>query len=165
MLQVGIQELAAGPVDVAAELAPDDELFADLDAHLAGPVRVAGRVQATGEDRYFWHGSIRATVRAECRRCLAPITVPVTAEIGALFSRDGDAADDPDVYPLEREVMRIDLRPAVREELLLAVPQYVVCREDCRGLCSRCGADLNAGPCGCPSPAPDPGWRALTADP
>ncbi|MGH7644484.1 MAG: YceD family protein [Gemmatimonadales bacterium] len=164
MLQVGIQELAGAPVDVAAELAPEDELFAGLDAHLAGPVRVAGRVQATGEGRFYWHGSIRAAVRTECRRCLATITVPVTAEVGALFSRDGEAEDDPDAYPVAREVTRIDLRPAVREELLLALPGYVVCREDCRGLCPRCGADLNAGPCGCPRTT-DPRWQALTAHP
>src|SRR2546422_2859983 len=46
-------------------------------------------------------------------------------------------------------------RPAVREELLLAVPQWVVCRDDCRGLCPRCGKDLNAGPCGCPAAPAD----------
>jgi len=164
MLQVDIQELAGGPVDVSAELAPDAELFAGLDAHLAGPVRVGGRVQATGEERFYWHGSIRATVRSECRRCLAPVTVPVTAQVGALFSRGGEAEDDPDAYPVARELTRIDLRPAVREELLLAVPRYVLCREDCRGLCPRCGTDLNAGPCGCPRTI-DPRWQALTADP
>src|SRR2546421_13027750 len=38
----------------------------------------------------------------------------------------------------------IDLRPAVREELLLAVPRWVVCRDDCRGLCPRCGTDLRS---------------------
>ena len=164
MLQVGLQELAAGPVDISAELAPDDEWLTDLGAPLAGPVRVAGRVQATGEGRYYWHGSVRAAVRAECRRCLAPVTVPLAAEIGALFSRDVEALDDPDVYPVPRDATRVDLRPAVREELLLAAPRYVVCREDCRGLCPRCGADLNAGPCGC-GPAVDPRWQTLTARP
>ncbi len=164
MLQVGIQELAGGPVDVAASLAPDDELFTGLELELGGPVRVTGRVQATGEERYYWHGSLHATVRTQCRRCLAPVTVPVAVEIGALFSRDGGAADDPDVYPLARDVTRIDLRPAVREELLLATPRYVVCREDCRGLCPRCGTDLNAGPCACPRTT-DPRRQALTAGP
>ena len=43
----------------------------------------------------------------------------------------------------------LDLRPSVREQWLLAVPSFVLCREDCKGLCPHCGADLNLGPCGC----------------
>jgi len=87
------------------------------------------------------------------------VQVPVAADVGALFTEDAEAADDPDAYPLPPRAIEIDLRPAVREELALAVPAYVVCREDCRGLCPQCGNDLNAGPC-C-DPAPDPRWRAL----
>ena len=52
-------------------------------------------------------------------------------------------------------------KAAVREELILAGPQYVLCREDCRGLCPRCGKDLNAGPCGCPAVAPNPRLAVL----
>jgi uncharacterized protein len=44
---------------------------------------------------------------------------------------------------------RIDLAEVVREELALAVPPFVLCREDCAGLCPKCGSDLNAGPCEC----------------
>jgi uncharacterized protein len=98
----------------------------------------------------------------QCRRCLAAVTVPVVADVDALFSQDPDALEDPSSYPLARDATAIDLRGALREELLLALPQWVVCREDCRGLCPRCGADLNAGPCGCP-PAVDPRWSGLAA--
>ena len=51
---------------------------------------------------------------------------------------------------------------AIRDELILAAPRYLQCRDDCRGLCPRCGQDLNAGPCGC-APEPDPRWSALYA--
>jgi len=88
--------------------------------------------------------------------------VPVVAEIDALFSADPDSLEDPSSYPLAPDATEIDLRPAVREELLLAVPRWVVCRDDCRGLCRRCGNDLNAGPCGCP-PAVDQRWKGLAA--
>src|SRR5207247_2591862 len=70
------------------------------------------------------------------------------ADIGVLFTQDPDALEDPDSYPLPPEATVIDLTPAVREELLLAVPQFLECRPDCRGRCPRCGQDLNAGPCG-----------------
>jgi len=158
MLQYDLRDLARGPVETQAEVAADDALFAGLGVALAAPVRVGGRLQPTGEGRFYWHGSLHAVVAGECRRCLTPVTVPVEVDIGVLFAED--ALDDPDAYPLPHQATEVDLRPAVREELALAAPGYVVCREDCRGLCPRCGKDLNAGPCGC-GPAADPRWRAL----
>ena len=162
MLQVDLRELAGGPVDTPAQLGGDDPLFERLGVVLAGPVRVTGRLQAAGAGRFYWKGSLRTQVGGECRRCLAPVPLAVTADIRALFTQDPDAQEDPDSYPLAHDATQIDLRPAVREELLLAVPQWVVCRADCRGLCPRCGKDLNAGPCGCP-PARDLRWQALAA--
>lgn|SRR5512134_2802705 len=162
MLQVDLRELAHGPIDTPGELAQADPLFEGLDLALDGPVRVTGRLQSTGEGRYFWHGGLRTVVAAHCRRCLRPVTVPVEADVGALFSRDADALEDPDAYALAPEARVIDLRPAIREELILAAPRYVVCRDDCRGLCPRCGQDLNVGPCGC-APEADPRWSALAS--
>ncbi|HXF96549.1 MAG TPA: DUF177 domain-containing protein [Gemmatimonadales bacterium] len=161
MLEVDLRELARGPVETQGVLAGEDPLFAGVDAAFAEPVRVGGRLQATGAGRFYWHGSLHTVVRAECRRCLAPVAVPVAVEIGALFSQEPGAADDPDTYPVARDALLIDVRAAVREELILALPQYVLCREDCRGLCPRCGKDLNAGPCGCPAPATDSRWLGL----
>jgi uncharacterized protein len=162
MLQVDLRELAHGPVDTAGELALDDPLWAGLEITLTEPVRVSGRLQATGEGRYYWHGSVRSAVAAPCRRCLQPVTVGLDEDVSALFSRDADALEDPDAYALASDAREIDLRPAIREEMILAAPQYVLCREDCRGLCPRCGQDLNAGPCGC-APEPDLRWSALAS--
>ena len=163
MLLVDLREFARGPVETRAELAGDDPLFEGLGAALAGPVRVTGRLQAAGEGRFYWHGSLDTIVVTECRRCLRAVSVPVKADIHALFTKDHDALEDPDSYPLARDATEIDLRPAVREELLLAVPQWgVLCQDDCRGLCPRCGRDLNAGPCGC-APAVDHRWQELAA--
>ncbi len=161
MLQVDLRELAKGAVQTQAELAADDPLFEGLPVTLTGPVGVGGRLQGTGEGRYYWHGTLALRVTADCRRCLKPVTVPVTADFGALFAEDPESLADPDAYPLPPHPTVIDLRPAVREEVMLAVPEYVLCRENCRGLCPRCGKDLNAGPCGCPPAEADPRWRAL----
>jgi uncharacterized protein len=162
MLQVDLRELVRGPVSTTAELGPDDPLFAGLDVKLAEPVRVTGRLQSTGEDRYYWSGALQTVIRTECRRCLKELVLPVAAEVGALFSREPDAGDDPDAYPLPGDAVVVDVTPAVREELMLAVPRFALCRPDCRGLCPRCGQDLNAGPCGC-APLPDARWAALAA--
>jgi uncharacterized protein len=64
-----------------------------------------------------------------------------------MFSADPESQEAPDVYPLAPTASAIDLGQAVREELALAVEQFPLCREDCKGLCPTCGADLNAGPC------------------
>ena len=98
----------------------------------------------------------------ECRRCLTEVTVPVTEEVHLFFAEEGDetAEDDPDVYPIDATARELDLRPAIRESFSLAAPQYVLCREDCQGLCPTCGADRNAGDCGC-APTSDNRWDAL----
>ena len=56
---------------------------------------------------------------------------------------------------------QIDLGAIAREQILLAMPMDVVCKEDCRGLCSVCGQDLNAKECGCQRKVTDPRWAAL----
>lgn len=156
MLRVDVRDLKRGPVPTEATLAPGDPVLAGLDLTFDGPVLVAGVLQGAPEQRTFaWQASIRAAVRGECRRCLAPVVSPVEAKVAVVFSTDPDAADDPGVYPLAEPLGAVDVSPAVREELLLAAPQYALCREECAGLCPRCGADLNDGPCGCAG-APTP---------
>jgi uncharacterized protein len=149
MLRVDLRELNRGPVETVGRLEPDDPIFAGLDLALTGPVAVQGRLQATGPGEYFWRARIRGGVRVNCRRCLAEVTRHVDADVSVLFSEDPDAADDPSVYLLPPNATTLDVTEAVREELALAVPPYVLCRDECAGLCPRCGADLNAGACQC----------------
>lgn len=154
MLRLDIRELRRGPVSVSAELPIGCPELEGLALELAGPVRVEGVLQGSPERRTCsWEGRISTKVGAECRRCLVALDLPILAEVKVVFSPDPDAADDPGVYPLGAPGTEVDLAPAVREELLLAVPAFVLCREECAGLCQRCGADLNSGPCACASAA------------
>lgn len=161
MLRVDLRELArGGAVETRGELAQDDPALEGTDITLQEPVAVSGRLQAIGEGRFYWQGTARTVVQGECRRCLTAVATPVNLEIGALFTQDGDAREDPDSYPVAPEATDVDVTPAVREELLLAAPRYVLCRDDCKGLCPSCGKDLNTGPCGC-APAADARWQPL----
>ena len=63
-------------------------------------------------------------------------------------------------YPVAEGVEFVDLTPEMREAIILALPGYPVCREECKGLCARCGANLNCEACTC-GPAPDGSWAAL----
>ena len=155
MLRVDIRDLQRGPVKTVGELQPDDPAFNGLGLNLAGPVSVTGQLQATGQGEYLWRGTLRGALQADCRRCLGDVRTELSINVdAAIFSTDPEAADDPDSYPLLERASHIDIRDVAREELALALPtRLLLCREDCAGLCPSCGADLNAGPCGCSAPA------------
>jgi uncharacterized protein len=123
-------------------------------------------------------GRIRADVEAHahceapCDRCLQPVAIPldvryteefVTREQAVRDGIEGTEADDGDVRVLVYEDDRISLDSGLWQNLELAVPGKRLCRPDCRGLCPRCGRNLNEGPCGCDAEAgpSDPRLDAL----
>ena len=55
----------------------------------------------------------------------------------------------------------IDVDEIVKEQILLAVPTRMLCREDCKGICPECGIDKNTGECQCVTDDIDPRWAAL----
>jgi uncharacterized protein len=163
MLHYDIRELERQAVHVDGELSPDDPVWVDGDTLPATPVRASGRLSAAGSGRYYWSGEIAGQANMACRRCLTELSVPVREDVHVLFVEAGDeVAVDPDAVRLPPHAQVIDLRPSVREQWLLGVPSFALCDEACKGLCARCGADLNAGPCSCP-PETDRRWDALRA--
>ncbi|MDH5803623.1 MAG: DUF177 domain-containing protein [Gemmatimonadota bacterium] len=156
-----IGRLAKGPADLSSEISADDAIWNDLEAELAESVLVSGEVSEIGPGRYLWRGSIEARVRMSCRRCLVAGEVPLEAEVNAILTEDQDA-DDPAEYVVPRGARQLDLTDAVREELVLSLEPFALCREDCKGLCPQCGTDLNEGSCSCP-PKTDERWASLNA--
>jgi uncharacterized protein len=149
MLRVDVRELKGGPVETVGTIGSRDPLLAGLDLDLEGPLQVSGTLEATGRGDYVWHGELRGQVHTSCRRCLREFLLPVDYRTEVVFSANRDLQDDPSVYPLTEPVNYVDVGEAVREELALEVSAFPLCREDCQGLCPRCGADLNSGPCEC----------------
>ena len=153
MLSFPTQTVSAGAVQVTGVLDPDDRVWLEGDPRPeAEGVKVSGRLSVAGPGRYYFSGTLGGFVTHECRRCLRDVKVTIDAETHVLFA-DGSVVDedDPDVFPLAqgRSGTEIDLRPAVRQEWLLEVPAFAVCRPECKGLCLKCGANLNQGPCTC----------------
>ncbi|HEU4787939.1 MAG TPA: DUF177 domain-containing protein [Gemmatimonadaceae bacterium] len=162
MLSFDIRSLEEHAATVDDELPADDPVWAQDDLRPASAVHVTGRLSSVGASRFYWHGHIEGDVVLECSRCLADASAHVSDEAHLIFAERGDEdTDDPDVYKLDPNTVELDLRPAIREEWLLAAPTFALCREDCKGLCPQCGADLNAGPHRCASEAADPRWDAL----
>lgn len=83
-------------------------------------------------------GRVRAELTAECAVCLAPLEMKVEEEFSA-------------VYPISADV-GIDLLPDVRDAFMAGIPIQLKCSPQCKGLCAKCGKNLNQGPCSCPPP-------------
>ncbi|AHG90812.1 protein of unknown function DUF177 [Gemmatirosa kalamazoonensis] len=164
MLSFDIGALQSHAAAVDGELTPDDEIWQEGDRRPVRPIHVVGRLSAAGPGRYYFSGRVEGDVATECRRCLADVSEHIAADSHMIFAESelDDPDDASDVFVLAPGARSLDLRPAVREEWLLAVPAFSLCREDCKGLCPRCGADLNEGPCDCP-PTTDSRWDALNA--
>ena len=163
MLSFNIRSLIEHAVMVDDELPLDDPVWQDDDIRPSAPLRVVGRLSPAGPGRYYWHGSIDGEVSLECSRCLGPAQGHVHDETHLIFADSGaeGVEEDPDVFQLSDDADELDLRPAVREQWLLNVPAYALCRDDCQGICATCGAELNLGPCNCRTSSTDPRWSAL----
>ena len=162
MLCFDIRTLESQAVQVDGELAADDPVWETDGPRPAGPLRVTGRLSSAGPGRIYFSGRLEGTMAGECRRCLKEVTAQVTDEVHLFFAEEGDetAEDDPDVYPIDAAAHELDLRPAIRESYSLAAPLFLLCRDDCKGLCPTCGADHNAGACACATTT-DSRWDAL----
>ena len=101
-------------------------------------------------------GPVRAEAALRCARCLAPFEDMLRVEVTELFAPGADERDE--AYPLGDGT--IDLEPMLRDAVVLSLPFSPLCREDCRGLCERCGGDRNLDECTCPAEV-DPRWAAL----
>ena len=115
---------------------------------------------------YAIEARVKGSIRAECHRCLVPFALPVDTVFTFVLNRgEGStlpegAEEDIVSIPVKGEAT-YDLYPRVREALILEIPIKLLCREDCGGVCRKCGKNLNEGECGCDPETGDPRWGAL----
>jgi len=150
-----------GSVDVEANVSAHDELWDGTDLDWSDDVEVRLRASSAGTGEIVVRGRIVGTLRQECRRCLDPVRTKVDEEVTMVFVSEPEEMDDGGGYSFEGTDGELNLSEAIREELVLAVNPFVVCNPDCRGLCPRCGQDLNDGSCDCAEDEADPRWAAL----
>lgn len=164
------QEFVQSVLDDAEDEGLRTEHGLTLEAHL----------QKVGEG-VLLNGKFTAQVVAPCKRCVVDVKLrlPTTFSLNLVpenlakdLGVEGEGEDDgkgerSGSFRLEEadqdtfDGKRIDLDPIVREQLLLALPPYSLCGEDCRGLCSICGQNLNERQCGCDTRQVDPRLAAL----
>jgi len=136
---------------------------------VASPVELAFDIHKD-RDRFRLVGTVTATLDLSCSRCLEQFPLMVDAAFDLRYLPASAMSSDP-----EREVAdedldlgyyrddRIDLNELLREQFYLALPMKPLCRDDCRGFCPRCGANLNTAPCSCATTWEDPRLAALKA--
>lgn len=164
MLILDLRRLESGSVRTEAHVPPEDALWTQADVRFLRPFHVDVTTTRTGEHSVLVRGRFGARIAANCRRCLAPLELAIEEDLELFFEPlKSPDEEDLNVYHLEALATELDLGGPLREQFLLVVPEYPVCREECKGLCPGCGADLNAEACRCTGESTDPRWAALRA--
>ena len=159
-LKIRISGLSAGSHEYSFTV-PSSDL--QLDANFDSPVEVKVRLEKVAR-QIIVRSEIATSASFSCDRCLAGFRQPIAATYAVVYVEDESEAGR--FPPEEVRIVRpdatvIDLSDDVREMVLLSVPLKLLCREECRGLCSSCGADLNAGDCGCSRESVGGPWQEL----
>lgn len=168
MFEVDLRDLErAGSLRIQRRILEDDPFWADTGLTPGGAVEVDLTAAITATGQVVVRGRLNAPLLYGCRRCLARVDRPVRQDVELVWAAPGELSDESyeggELRSLAAGASAIDLGEALREELILDAPRYVVCKEECLGLCARCGADLNEGACGCVTDESDPRWDALRA--
>ena len=158
------------------ESIPAGKLEYAPDITQAGSMPVTGRadlvLEHRGHNQQVADIRLRAAYKGEfdllCARCVEPVRTPVSGNFDLIFrpaGADSDSgersisADETEIGYYEES--GLSLEDVVREQVLLSLPSRTLCNEDCKGLCPRCGQNLNTGTCNC-NPPGDVRWSALS---
>jgi uncharacterized protein len=172
---IEIAELELHPIDYQEEF-PPDAIDLGEDVRQLTLLKASGRAQLVEEHHgkrnvikdIRLNGELATRLELPCARCIEPVIEDVTRKFDLLYRPLGTDAGNEElsVTVAEAEVGYYQgegllLEDALREQVLLAVPLKVLCREDCKGLCASCGKNRNTDPCSCVQPFADPRWSAL----
>lgn len=135
-------------------------------ADLVGPLEVAARIRQPSGRTFTADVRVRGEIQVPCSRCLNPARQQLDDRFQLLFEvRDpgqpAPAEEDEDILSLRSPFDRVDIGPRVREALFLSAERFLLCRDDCRGICPACGEDLNLADCGCQPAVNETRWEKL----
>jgi uncharacterized protein len=159
-LKIRIDEVKKKRVDLNEEVPA--EHYSNLaqmekagECSFVGPVRTS--VSAIWEyDHVRVTGNVASEVQLSCSRCLTDYQLPISSNFTIFYTKSSGAELDEEVELSDEDLIsvsytgeEIDLDFEIAEQVMMEVPFKPLCSEACQGLCTECGADLNAGECGC----------------
>jgi len=162
-LKLNLSAIPEGISDLEVEVPSRELELESRDAEFIGPARIVLTVARQGEQLHV-RGQAEIGIRQVCARCLQEAARELRASVSVVVR--GRSERDPQEEAADGLLFHdgeaVDLTGEIREVLILEIPAAPLCRPDCAGLCPRCGADLNAGACGCGETVQaDPRWAAL----
>jgi uncharacterized protein len=133
----------------------EEDVQLDEDLKVVGPLDGHVRIRRTNQGLLI-DGWVDLILELSCDRCLTTFEQPMHVTFIEQFYPTVDVVtglelppiDEEDIFPIDDHHI-VDLTEAIRQNVLTAIPMVTLCREDCAGLCSQCGHDLNLGPCDC----------------
>ena len=173
---ITIPDLEREPLAFDVSLA-QGEMESSEEVHQVGPLKVAGVAEMIEEHRgprevvpdIRLRAKYQGKVEVSCARCLEPVEHALKGDFDLIFRPlgvDGDSSERAISTP-ETEIGYYQdgglvLEDVVREQVFLSLPARSLCGEDCKGLCPRCGKNLNSETCSCDTAPVDPRWSALS---
>lgn len=167
-IRVEVGLLVGGPVTIEVDCDPAVIDLTDSEFEFHDRVRGSVEFQMVGH-RVIATGTVGTSAETTCVRCLKPAKVGLSAHMRLIYEKNPELLKpESQLLGTEEDYLAYyngeEIRPGpqLREALLAELPALPVCGEECRGLCPSCGADLNAGACGCTreKPEPDKSWKA-----
>lgn len=174
-MEFKVIDLEREPAEFDLSLAPGAVDF-DGEAEQVGELATSGSATVIHEHRgpkdivadIRLKGRYAGNIETPCARCIEPVSVPVSAEFDLIFRPLDADADVPErsITASETEIGYYQggsllLEDVLREQVLLSLPARTLCKQDCKGLCPRCGANRNLQACSCDQGPNDPRWEAL----
>ena len=162
-MQIRLQELATMPdyrarFDYTIDLSKEEVGF---EFPFRQPVRLEGEV-SDDAGAITLSATVYAHVTTRCARCGKPVEYDKETDVEVLLVKELEGEEEDlrdDVYLVESDVVELD--DILIPELILDMEMAVVCDEDCKGLCPKCGKNLNQGECGCVVKEVDPRLAVL----
>lgn len=139
-----------------------DKLLRDTNGHFLKPCEVNITVEHTGR-LYIARGNLKTEIKLQCSRCLKDTIYKVDTDLDFVLV---EAIYEPEFSDEENDIIffhdtLVDITPIVQETVLVNLPIRILCQEDCKGLCPKCGVDKNTGQCNCQEKEIDPRWEKL----
>jgi len=171
VVKIAVKDIKASPTEIhfveeVHELNGILERGSDGEFRFTAPLHVDMVHVRSGDDLLF-SGTLNSELVGRCGRCLEEYSLSLTREFARVLSPDRSLDREQELTVDELSARfyheeEVNLSALVHEETLLALPSRPLCREDCRGLCSQCGINLNVESCECRQEWKDPRLTALS---
>ncbi|MFA5060622.1 MAG: DUF177 domain-containing protein [Candidatus Omnitrophota bacterium] len=134
-MKIKVRDISASGIEIVKDIWPKDLGLDENDFRSTAPLKILLDASRVG-DTVLAKTIVQGTFSHTCVRCLEPVE----------FTRDEEYSFD---YPVSTNMDTLDIGEDIRQELILGLPVQILCQDDCRGLCTKCGVNLNKEQCKC----------------